>query len=81
LFLGIRLIIHASEKTNEREMDRMFIAVISGILEGLLICSGMFTQNALMLGAAIIFFVIQWRYLGKTSTANAKKDEAENKAY
>jgi len=62
-------------------MDRMLIAVISGILEGLLICSGMFTQNALVLGAAIIFFVIQWRYLGKTSTANTKKDEAENKAY
>jgi len=61
-------------------MDRMLIAVISGILEGLLISSGIFTKNALVLGAAVIFFIVQWRHLGKRGTANTKKDEVENKA-
>jgi hypothetical protein len=46
-------------------MDRTLIAVVSGILEGLLICSGIFTQNALALSVAVVFFVIQWKHLGK----------------
>jgi len=62
---GTRLITHVPYKTNEREMDKTIIAVVSGILEGLLISSGIFTQNALAIGVAVVFFVIQWKHLGK----------------
>jgi len=46
-------------------MGKMVIAAASGILEGLLICAGIFTKNALALAVAVVFFVIQWKHLGK----------------
>jgi len=46
-------------------MGKMVIAVASGILEGLLISAGIFTKNALALAFAVVFFVIQWKHLGK----------------
>jgi len=46
-------------------MDRMLIAVVSGILEGLLICTGIFTKNVPALIVAAIFFGAQWKHLGK----------------
>jgi len=46
-------------------MDRMLIAIVSGILEGLLICIGIFTKNPLALALAIIFFIAQWKHLGR----------------
>ncbi len=61
----IRLIIRLLQKTTEREMDKTLIAVVSGILEGLLICSGILTQNAFVLVVAAVFFAIQWRHLEK----------------
>jgi len=65
LLIGTRLIIHDHRKTTEREMGKMVIAITSGILEGLLICAGIFTKNALALAVAVVFFVIQWKHLGK----------------
>jgi hypothetical protein len=54
-------------------MDRVFIAVVTGILEGLLLCAGIFTRNPFAFTVAVAFFIFQWRWLGKEGINSSLK--------
>ncbi len=54
-------------------MDRMLIAIGSGMLEGLLICVGIFTRNPIALAIATVFFIAQWKHLGRSKSILNRK--------
>lgn len=48
-------------------MNKMLLAILSGVLEGLLICSAMLSRNTVAFVAATGFFIIQWKHLEKSA--------------